>query len=65
VLVFLAILTTCLHYLIQRLNYKRDKVRVEKIMQAARVAAWGPKLIAIEGRRKVRAIDRRQRQLKR
>jgi hypothetical protein len=56
VLVFLTVLSTGLHYVVQRLNYKRDLARVEHILGQARVAAWGPKMIPASGRRKVRLL---------
>jgi len=36
------------------MNYKRDVKRIEHIMSEARLAAWGPKLTQIEGKRKVK-----------
>jgi DnaJ family protein C protein 1 len=53
VLVFLAVLSTGLHYVIQRINYKRDLARIEYIISQAKQAAWGPKLLPVGGRRKV------------
>ncbi len=53
-LVFLTILTSGLQYLVQKLNYKRDLGRIEKIQRDARLAAWGAKLVPIDGQRKVR-----------
>jgi len=54
VLVFLIILTSILQYLAQRINYKRDLERIERIVSKAKAAAWGPKMIPINGKRKVR-----------
>jgi len=54
VLVFLTLLSTGLHYVIQRLNYKRDLARVEHILSQAKQAAWGPKMVPTGGRRKVK-----------
>jgi len=54
VLVFLIILTSGLQYLVQRINYKRDLERIERIVSKAKTAAWGPKMIPINGKRKVR-----------
>ncbi|KAI0053576.1 DnaJ-domain-containing protein [Auriscalpium vulgare] len=54
VLVFLTILTSGLHYIIQRMNYKRDLARIEHIIQQAKLTAWGPKLVPAESRRKVK-----------
>lgn len=53
-LVFLVVLTSGLHYLVQRLNYKKDLARIERFVSDARSAAWGPKMIPVEGRRKVK-----------
>ncbi|KAK0468238.1 DnaJ-domain-containing protein [Desarmillaria tabescens] len=54
VLVFLTVLTSSLQYIIQKMNYKRDLERIERIRQDARLAAWGPKMIPVEGQRKVK-----------
>jgi len=54
VFVFLIILTSGLQYLVQRINYKRDLERIERIVSKAKAAAWGPKMIPINGKRKVR-----------
>lgn len=51
---FLVLLTSGLHYLVQRIQYKSDLARVERFVRDARAAAWGPKLVPLEGRRKVR-----------
>jgi DnaJ homolog subfamily C member 1 len=51
--VFLIILTSGLQYLVQRINYKRDLGRIESIVSKAKAAAWGPKMIPINGKRKV------------
>ena len=53
VLVFLTLLSTGLHYLIQHMNYKRDLARVDHIISQAKQAAWGPKMLPVGGRRKV------------
>lgn len=54
VLVFLAMLSSGLQYLVQSLNYKRDLGRIESIVSQARTAAWGAKLVPTsEGQRKV------------
>lgn len=53
VLTFLVILTSGLHYLVQRMNYTRDLERVRQTMRGARLAAWGPRMVPLEGRRKV------------
>ncbi|KAG1833349.1 DnaJ-domain-containing protein [Suillus variegatus] len=54
VLVFLTILTSGLQYLVQTLNYKRDLMRIELAIQDARLAAWGPKMEPLQGKRKVK-----------
>ncbi|KAG5648987.1 hypothetical protein DXG03_000336 [Asterophora parasitica] len=54
VVVFLTILTSGLQLLVQRLNYTRDLERIERFVRDARAAAWGPKLVPIEGQRKVK-----------
>jgi hypothetical protein len=46
-------LTSGLQYVIQRINYKRDLERIELIVNKAKSAAWGPKLVPVSGRRKV------------
>ncbi len=53
-LVFLVVLSTGLHYVVQRMNYKGDLARVEHILSQAKLAAWGPKMIPVGNRRKVR-----------
>ncbi|KAG1755613.1 hypothetical protein EDB19DRAFT_1662206 [Suillus lakei] len=54
VLAFLTILTSGLQYLVQTLNYKRDLRRVEQAIRDARLAAWGPKMEPLQGKRKVK-----------
>lgn len=54
VLVFLTVLTSSLQYIIQKMNYRKDLERIERIRQDARLAAWGPKMIPVEGQRKVK-----------
>lgn len=54
VLSFLVFLTSLLQYLVQRINYKKDLARIELILVRARKAAWGPKLIPVNGQRKVK-----------
>ena len=54
---FLIILTSGLQYLVQRINYKRDLQRIERIVGKAKAAAWGPKMIPTNGRRKVRSLS--------
>lgn len=53
VLGFLVVFTSSLQYIIQKINYKRDLERIEVIISKARAAAWGPKLIPVNGQRKV------------
>ncbi|KAG6911179.1 hypothetical protein DXG01_003046 [Tephrocybe rancida] len=54
VFAFLVILTSGLQLLVQRLNYKKDLERIEKFVQQAKAAAWGPKAVPVEGQRKVK-----------
>ncbi|KAF8165267.1 DnaJ domain-containing protein [Crassisporium funariophilum] len=54
VVVFLTMLTSGLQYLVQRINYTKDLKRIENIVTKAKAAAWGPKLVPINGQRKVR-----------
>ncbi|KAG6869270.1 hypothetical protein C0993_000023 [Termitomyces sp. T159_Od127] len=54
VVVFLVILTSGLHLLVQKMNYKKDLERIDRIRQQARTTAWGPKAIPLEGQRKVK-----------
>lgn len=54
VLIFLAFFTSGLQYTVQKMNYKRDLERVEYIVEKAKAAAWGPKMIPIAGKRKVK-----------
>lgn len=57
VLVFLVILTSGLQYLVQQMNYTRDLEKVRKAIRDARLAAWGPKMVPLEGRRKVGCLQ--------
>jgi len=54
VLVFLVILTSGLQYVVQKMNYARDLEKVRQTIRNARLAAWGPKMVPLEGRRKVK-----------
>ncbi|KAF8845860.1 DnaJ-domain-containing protein [Paxillus ammoniavirescens] len=54
VLVFLTLLTSALQYLVQKMNHNRDLKKVRQTIRDARLAAWGQKLIPLEGRRKVK-----------
>jgi len=54
VLVFLTGLTTGLHYVVQRMNYRRDLARIDHILERAKLAAWGPKMIPAGTRKKVK-----------
>ncbi|KAF4619891.1 hypothetical protein D9613_005300 [Agrocybe pediades] len=54
VMVFLAIVTSGLQYLIQNINYKKDLERIEHITGKAKATAWGPKMVPVKGQRKVR-----------
>ncbi|KAI0921080.1 hypothetical protein AcW1_004826 [Taiwanofungus camphoratus] len=52
---FLTTVSSCVQYLVQRMNYQRDLKRIEWIISQAKSAAWGSKMIpATEGQRKVR-----------
>jgi len=54
VLIFLTILTSGLQYTVQLMTHKNDLKRIEIILSDARLAAWGPKRIPIDGKRKVK-----------
>ncbi|KAJ3778764.1 DnaJ-domain-containing protein [Lentinula raphanica] len=54
VLTFLVILSSGMQYYVQRFNYKRDMNKIQEVIREARLAAWGPKMIPIEGQRKVK-----------
>lgn len=54
VLVFLAMLSSTVQYFIQKYNYKKDVARIERFVQKARLAAWGPRLIPLTTSKKVR-----------
>lgn len=54
VFVFLTLVTCGLQYTIHGYNYRRDLERVERFIAEARLAAWGPKLIPLDGQRKVK-----------
>ena len=54
VLSFLVFLTSLLQYVVQRINHNKDLARIELILVRARKAAWGPKLIPVNGQRKVK-----------
>ncbi|OBZ70395.1 putative J domain-containing protein C2E1P5.03 [Grifola frondosa] len=54
VLVFLTLVSSVLQYQVQRLNYRRDLKRIEWIIDQARSAAWGSKMIPLDGQRKVK-----------
>jgi len=36
------------------MNYKRDLKRIQRLTENAKLAAWGPKMIPLEGRKKVK-----------
>lgn len=55
-LVFLAVITAGMQHVVHRMNYTRDLARIERFQNEARRQAWGPKMIKIEGRRKVRRV---------
>lgn len=54
VVVFLVILTSVFQYIAQTIKYKRDAALVERIITDAKTAAWGTKMIPVEGQRKVK-----------
>jgi DnaJ family protein C protein 1 len=54
VLAFLVLITSGMHYLVQGVAYRRDTARVAELVGAAKAAAWGPRLVPVDGRRKVR-----------
>ncbi|KAJ6628703.1 DnaJ domain-containing protein [Mycena sp. CBHHK59/15] len=54
VLIFLVIVTSGFHYIVQHINYRSDLQRVNRFVKEAQLAAWGPKLIPVEGQRKVK-----------
>ncbi|KAJ8519393.1 hypothetical protein ONZ45_g3663 [Pleurotus djamor] len=54
VLVFLTILSCGLQYIIQHMSYGNHLKRIEHIVQEARLAAWGPKMIPGEGEKRVK-----------
>ncbi|KAF8339033.1 uncharacterized protein EI90DRAFT_3118093 [Cantharellus anzutake] len=54
VLIFLAFLSSGIQYIILRINQKRDLKRVGRLIRLGKAAAYGPKGIPIEGKRKVR-----------
>jgi DnaJ homolog subfamily C member 1 len=54
VLTFLVMVTSLMQHVVQRLNRTRDIARIERIVQQARRAAWGPKMVPLSGPRKVK-----------
>ncbi|KAH7343241.1 DnaJ domain-containing protein [Rhizoctonia solani] len=54
VLFFLALLTCTLQFFVQKMNYARDLKRIQDLVSRAKLAAWGPRMIPVEGTRKVR-----------
>ena len=50
---FLILLTNGLHYVVMRINYNSDLSRIKRFIGDARLAAWGPKMTRLEGKRKV------------
>jgi len=54
VFVFLVILTSGLQYMVQKMNYNSDMKRIQDFVKRAQEKAWGPSLVPLEGRRKVR-----------
>ena len=39
--------------MVQRMTYKNDIRRIEATTSSAKLAAWGPKMIPVDGKRKV------------
>ncbi|KAG9093437.1 hypothetical protein FS749_014386 [Ceratobasidium sp. UAMH 11750] len=54
VLVFLTALACVLEFQVKRMNYARDLKRVRDLVGRAKLAAWGPRMVPVEGSRKVR-----------
>jgi len=54
VVFFLVFTTSSLQYLVQSMTYKSDIQRIERVINNAKLAAWGPKRIPVEGKRKVK-----------
>jgi hypothetical protein len=54
--IFLILVTSGFHYTVQHITYRTDLQRVQRFIKEAQLAAWGPKLIPIEGQRKVRFL---------
>ncbi|TFY83478.1 hypothetical protein EWM64_g534 [Hericium alpestre] len=54
VFTFLILLSSGLHYVVQRMNYRRDLTRIEHIIRVARLTAWGQKMVPADTRRKVK-----------
>ncbi|KAJ7179053.1 DnaJ domain-containing protein [Mycena filopes] len=54
VFVFLVLVTSGFHYAAQHINYRNDLERINRFVKEAQLAAWGPKLVPVEGQRKVK-----------
>ena len=54
VVVFLSLLTSGVQHIIHQYNRKRDLARIERLVRLGKAAAYGPKGIPLEGKRKVR-----------
>jgi hypothetical protein len=54
VLIFLTIVTSLFQYIVQHMNYKRNLKRIQLLTNNAKLAAWGPKMIPVEGKKKVK-----------
>jgi len=54
VLVFLTLVTSGLQHVISQYNRTRDLARIERFVRLAKAAAYGPKGVPVEGKRKVR-----------
>nr|GAT59925.1 predicted protein [Mycena chlorophos] len=53
-IVFLIIATSGFQYAAQHVNSRRDLARIEDIVRQARQVAWGPRMVPVEGQRKVK-----------
>ncbi|KAJ7094680.1 DnaJ domain-containing protein [Mycena belliarum] len=54
VFVFLVLVSSGFQYIVQHITYRTDLQRIEGFVQDARLAAWGPKMMPVEGQRKVK-----------
>ncbi|KAL0949479.1 hypothetical protein HGRIS_009532 [Hohenbuehelia grisea] len=54
VLVFLIFVTSGMQHIVQRMTYSTDLKRVQRIISDAKLQAWGPKMIPLEGEKRVK-----------